>query len=172
MAAVSPAHDASRADHSQARTEQAEAEGELGAFTGDLALARRLRGADAYEAALDARLTAVETARERVEQLTRAKLGDGLGDLAEWDFDVAAWWEEASIDERKTALASAIDVVFLRGPGRGRVEPRVLILWRGQGPDDLPRRGRNNGALQPFIWAAQDELNAGVASLQRPREDA
>jgi DNA invertase Pin-like site-specific DNA recombinase len=136
-----------------ARVELDELAGELAAFTRDLGVARRLRAVGQYDQALEARLQPVERARARLDQLTRDTLGDELAELAEWEFNVDAWWEGASVEARKTALASAIDTIFLRGPGKGQLPGRVLILWRGEGPDDLPRRGRYNGMLRPFIWS-------------------
>jgi hypothetical protein len=27
---------------------------------------------------------------------------------------------------------------------------RVIIVWRGEDPDELPRRGRDNGPIRPY----------------------
>jgi site-specific DNA recombinase len=55
-------------------------------------------------------------------------------------------WPILSIAEKRQILSAAIDAVMLRpvrGSGRKvSVQERVLILWRGEAPDDLPRRGR------------------------------
>jgi hypothetical protein len=114
----------------------------------------------------------VEEARARLDQLTRDSLGDELAELADWSFDIDTWWETADATTRRTALAAGIDTIFLRGPGRGRLEDRVLILWRGQAPEDLPRRGRHNGMLRPFAWTTQGELEPGVPGAQVSGEDA
>jgi site-specific DNA recombinase len=135
-----------------ARLELEELDGELAAFTSDLEVARRLRAVGQYAHALEARLQPVERARARLDQLTRDTLGDELVELADWEFNVDAWWESADQEARKTVLAASIDAIFLRGPGKGPLPDRVLILWRGEGPEDLPRRGRYNGMLRPFTW--------------------
>lgn len=144
-----------------ARRELREAEAELTAFTSDLETAQRLRSVGQYEQALDPRLRAVEATRQRLGQLT-AELPDEV-DLENWEFDIDEWWEPASTETRIRVLNASIDAVFVRGPGKSRLEERVLILWRGQGPDDLPRRGRANGPLRSFVWPGEDEGKAREA---------
>lgn len=138
---------------SAARELLADAETELRLFNEDVAGAQRLRALGLFDSAFDARVSAVEEARSEVDRLTLQAVGSGLGDLARWQFDIDAWWDAASPDARKAALASAIDCVFVRGPGGGDVAERTLILWRGEAPEDLPRRGRQNGPLRAFDWA-------------------
>jgi hypothetical protein len=56
------------------------------------------------------------------------------------------------IQDRKRVLGSSIDAVFVkRAHARVPIEDRVTILWRGEGPDDLPRRGRDNGSVRPYV---------------------
>jgi DNA invertase Pin-like site-specific DNA recombinase len=49
------------------------------------------------------------------------------------------------VDDRREVLGGFVDVMMVR-PSRGRgrhvdpVERRARVLWRGEGPDDLPRR--------------------------------
>lgn len=139
--------------YSRAQEQLAEAEAELDAFLADVAGAGALRRVSRYEQALTARTAAVEQARARVTDV-EATLDSAGVDAATWSFDIDEWWESAAQETRQRALRAAIDVVFLRGPGRGPVQERVRILWRGQGPDDLPRRGRENGGIRPYQWAA------------------
>jgi len=48
-------------------------------------------------------------------------------------------------------LGSSIDTVIIRsGHASGPIEQRVTLLWRGEGPDDLPRRGLDNGPVRPY----------------------
>lgn len=73
------------------------------------------------------------------------------------------------IDERREVLAGFVDVVFVRrSRGRGRhVDPmdrRVCVLWRGQGPTDLPRR-RVANEIRSFDWPEGD-VEAGVVPAQ------
>lgn len=71
--------------------------------------------------------------------------------------------------ERRQVLGEMIDAVFVRrSRGRGAhvdpIEGRVLVLWRGEGPADLPRRRAVND-LRPFAWP-EDNVVAGVLPPQ------
>jgi site-specific DNA recombinase len=115
------------------------AQEELAAFAADLT-ARRVLG-DGYHAALEARSKAVNDAR--------AEMQKALGPAANMETDE---YHELPIDVRKRVLAGAVDAVIVkRGHARIPVEDRVTILWRGEGPDDLPRRGRDNGPIRSYI---------------------
>lgn len=116
-----------------------EAEEELAGFAADLT-ARRLLGTG-YHPALAKRSRAVEQARAALQHsLNRApqqELVEGYDDL--------------DVSERKRVLGSSIDAVFVRrAHSRVPIEQRVTILWRGEGPDDLPRRGRDNGPVRAY----------------------
>lgn len=116
-----------------------EAEGELSAFASDLT-ARRLLG-DRYHDALEQRAAAVELARTQLQQAA------ATANTAA----VVESYDELSINDRKRVLGSSIDAVIVeRGHARIPIEQRVTILWRGEGPDDLPRRGRDNGPVRPL----------------------
>jgi site-specific DNA recombinase len=117
-----------------------DAKEELAAFAADLT-ARRLLG-DSYHAALEERANAVERARERAD----ASSTDSQPAVAIERFD------ELSINERKRILGSSIDAIIVtRGHARTPIEDRVRIVWRGEGPNDLPRRGRDNGPIRRYI---------------------
>jgi DNA invertase Pin-like site-specific DNA recombinase len=76
----------------------------------------------------------------------KAARADVLGQAVP-DADI---WSELSTDERRRVLAQGLDCVMLR---RGStVASRSLILWRGEAPDDLPRRGLAPAPLRPFDW--------------------
>jgi hypothetical protein len=122
-------------------TEELEAaEEELRAFASDLT-ARRLLGND-YHAALEARVSAVNRAQTELQQVNGPALDAGT----------IARYDELPIEDRKRILGSSIDAVFVkRGDARMPVEKRVTILWRGEGPNDLPRRGRDNGPVRAYI---------------------
>lgn len=136
--AVSVSHD------SQALSEAAEAlsaaQLELSGFAADLT-ARRLLGGD-YHAALQTRSAAVKQAKKKMEKLAGAsRVKDGTIER----------YDELSIEERKRILGSSIDAVIVtRGHNRVPIEDRVTILWRGEGPDDFPRRGCDNGPIRPY----------------------
>jgi hypothetical protein len=137
--AVSVSHD------SEALSEAADAlsvaQFELSGFAADLT-ARRLLGDD-YHAALETRSAAVKQAKKKMEELAGASsVKDGTIER----------YDELSIEERKRILGSSIDAVIVtRGHGRIPIEDRVTILWRGEGPDDFPRRGCDNGPIRPYV---------------------
>lgn len=72
------------------------------------------------------------------------------------------------VDDRREVFAGFIDCVMVRrSRGRGRnvdpLERRVRVLWRGQGPVDLPRR-RVVNAIVSFDF--EDDVEAGVAAAK------
>jgi site-specific DNA recombinase len=116
-----------------------EAEEELAAFASDIT-ARRVLGAG-YHAALEARSTAVDRARTELQQAT----------VSAPDAETIETYDELPTEDRTRILSSSIDAVIVkRGDARAPIEGRVTILWRGEGPDDLPRRGRDNGPVRPY----------------------
>jgi site-specific DNA recombinase len=115
------------------------AQEELQAFASDLT-ARRLLG-QRYHAALEVRARAVDEAQIAVQRVVGSM--SNAGGVQNYD--------ELPIEARKRILGSSIDAVIVkRGHARIPIEDRVMILWRGEGPDDLPRRGRDNGPVRPF----------------------
>jgi hypothetical protein len=76
---------------------------------------------------------------------------------------------EMSREERAGALAEMIDCVFVKnigGPKGPQAVPlneeRVQILWRGQGPSDLPRANRA-GEVVPWQWPTTDSVSVQAA---------
>ena len=123
----------------RAAQDLASAQEELAAFASD-AKARRLLGTG-YHAALEERAAAVSHAESAVQRASATRTNSGAIEL----------YDELPIAERKRILGSSIDAVIVkRGHARVPIEERVTILWRGEGPDDLPRRGRDNGSVRPF----------------------
>jgi site-specific DNA recombinase len=115
------------------------AEDELAAFASDLT-ARRVLGDD-YHAALEARAAAVNNSQSELRQALAAAASAELVES----------YADLPIEDRKRMLGSSIDAVIVkRVHARVPVEDRVTILWRGEGPDDLPRRGRDNGPVRPY----------------------
>jgi site-specific DNA recombinase len=117
-----------------------EAQEELRAFACDTT-ARSILG-ETYHEAMRARQEAVREAQTALEQLAAKRPAVGL--------DVGVY-DELPVSDRKRVLASAIDAVFLK-PGHSGVpiEERVVLLWRSQGPNDLPRRGLDNGPVRSY----------------------
>jgi site-specific DNA recombinase len=115
------------------------AEEELASFAADLT-ARRVLGSG-YHEALTARAAAVDAAQA---DLKCATAGPATVENIER-------YDDLPVSDRKRILGSSIDAVIVkRAHSRVPVEDRVTILWRGEGPDDLPRRGRDNGPVRPY----------------------
>jgi site-specific DNA recombinase len=116
------------------------AQDELAAFAGDVTARRVLGGG--YHAALEARAAALNEAQAQLQRATA--LAPGTIDLERYD--------ELPVSDRKRILGSSIDAVFVkRTYPHAPIAERVTILWRGEGPDDLPRRGRDNGPVRPYV---------------------
>jgi hypothetical protein len=116
-----------------------EAEEELATFAADVT-ARRLLG-DGYHTALEGRAATVNRAQANLQKAIAAAP----------DSATIEGYDQLPVTDRKRILGSSIDAVIVkRGHARLPIEQRVTILWRGEGPDDLPRRGRNNGPIRPY----------------------
>lgn len=115
------------------------AEDELAAFAADVT-ARRLLG-NRYHTALEQRAQAVNQAQALLQTAIAAAP----------DTATIERYDQLPITDRKRILGSSIDAIIVaRGDAQVSVERRVTILWRGEGPDDLPRRGRDNGPVRPY----------------------
>jgi hypothetical protein len=116
---------------------------------------------------LQSRADTLEVSRRKLAEASeRATLGSTV-ELTEGGLVQA--WPSLTIAEKRRLLSAAIDAVFLR-PARGagrvvRIEERALILWRGQAPDDLPRRGRRV-PLAPFSWPDESPADVRVPVAQ------
>jgi site-specific DNA recombinase len=117
------------------------AEEELAAFAADTT-ARRLLG-EGYHAALEARTNAVDRARVELQQA--AALTPSAA--------VIEGYDELPVQDRKRLLGSSIDAVIVKRShyARDPIDERLTILWRGEGPQDLPRPGRDNGPIRPYV---------------------
>jgi hypothetical protein len=108
--------------------------------------------------------------RQRVLEVAQARLAEArqtsafVGDLTPGSLLEA--WPSLSVSEKRHLLTAAVDAVVIRavrGSGRsGAIKDRVRILWRGQGPDDLPGRGRRV-PLASFSWG-ESPADVAVAS--------
>ena len=138
----------------EAQRQVEEAERELGAFLGASVLDL---GRDVYRAGLQVRQGAVDEARARLNALAATIGGTGVPAAA----DLEATWPDLTVAERRRILTAGIDAVMLRR-GSGSVRHRTRLLWTGDAPDDLPRRGRRV-PLESFDWNADEPREAGVA---------
>jgi len=74
------------------------------------------------------------------------------------------------VEKQRRVMAGFIDCVMVRrSRGRGRnvdrVETRTRILWRGEAPDDLPRKRRAN-EIRSFTFGDEDDIEPGVLRPQ------
>jgi len=137
-----------------------EAERELESWVTEPAL--NSLGRDLYLSGLDARQRAVDEARTALSDQ-----GDGDELDALRDVDLEKLWTTLSIAEQRRLLAQGIDAIILR---RGRVlDERTFIFWRGQGPDDLPSRGRRV-PLTSFVWPDDRPDDAREALAENGKE--
>ena len=65
-------------------------------------------------------------------------------------------WDEIPISEKRKILAAGIDAVMLRGSRKLALSERIVILFHGEAPDDLPRRGRRQNGVRSFVWPDDD----------------
>lgn len=134
--------------------ELADTDAELAAWRDATSI--RALGEDIYVAGLQTRISRREAAHAAVLEAQQATGGHSRIPLDREAF------ENRSRDQQRRYVAGAIDVVFLRG-GRMPIHERTLILWRGQGPDDLPGRGRRSD-FRSFPFPA-DTNNSGREEL-------
>ena len=59
-------------------------------------------------------------------------------------------WPTLDVTEQRDVLAGAVDAVMVR-KGRLPVDERAIVLWRGELPDTVPKRGRRV-PLTSFRW--------------------
>jgi DNA invertase Pin-like site-specific DNA recombinase len=154
------------ADTEDAQAAEAEletAEAELAAYRDDTLIS--VIGRAAYHAGLEKRAAVVDAARAT---LTEARRRSQLAELLPaTPGSLVNAWGGLRVAERRTILRAAIDAVILR-PVRGGgshvpIAERALILWRGQAPTDLPRRGIRV-PLAPFAWPEERPADLGVTS--------
>lgn len=131
----------------EARALALRAEEELAAYRDDERIAGAL-GADRYVEGLRARAAAADDAHRALAEVQAAMGPQPAGTVALGDA-----WPGLEVRERQRVLKSMMDCIVLRG-GRLAIERRAVVLWRGEAPDDLPRRGLRRVPLRPFDGVA------------------
>lgn len=129
----------------------AEAEEELSALYASKSIAAL--GEDVVQGMLEPRVARRNEALRQLEQAQADSASPGLPS----DAELRGTWDDLSIPDRRQLLASGIDAVILR---KGKttatpIEERTWFLWRGEMPDDFPRRGRRV-PLSPFKWPEEE----------------
>jgi site-specific DNA recombinase len=109
-------------------------------------------------------------ARAEVVRIAQAKLNEARqqtamnGHDATTSGDLIEAWPTLTIAEKRALLTASLDAIFIRSNGGSNkpVADRSLLLWRGEGPDDLPRRG-HRVPLASFPWPDKTPVNVRVA---------
>jgi hypothetical protein len=119
------------------------AERELVAFRDGSEILNTL-GRDRYVQGLGVRSDAVDDVLHALNSAAQRP------DPSKVDF-LAGAWASMRVPEKRKELRSAIDAVFLCSASGRQIQDRALVIPNGEGPDDLPRRGRRV-PFAPFVW--------------------
>lgn len=118
-------------------------------------------GREGFLAGAESRRQAAEEAENRRDDALRRNAGRLQQPVRRLRDD----WELMTLEEQREALGTLIQAVFVRptrreGQGRresnelvyGASEDRVSIVWFDDPPIDVPRQGRRDYALRPFVF--------------------
>jgi site-specific DNA recombinase len=145
-------------ERDQVASERDQAREDLDGFRRDIG-ARRKLGAE-WHSWLDEYLQ-----RVRGLEADLAALDQRIG-VASSGFTEDAF-RSLGTDERRAVLSGYVDAIMVRrSRGRGRhtdpLDRRIRVLWRGEAPEDLPRR-RVVNAIKPFVFD-EPEVAAGMVA--------
>jgi DNA invertase Pin-like site-specific DNA recombinase len=139
------------------------AEHELDAFLADTAL-RASIGAGRYQRSAEQRVAAVEAAQAKLAEARQQSSFAAAVPVTPGGLSHA--WPSLGVAEKRTLLTASLDAVFVRRTGANvPVADRALLLWRGQAPDGLPRRG-HRVPLESFSWPDEAPAKVRVAAAQ------
>jgi site-specific DNA recombinase len=108
-------------------------------------------GVERYRRELKRRREALDAAEDLLANLVQRAAGSDLPSAVE----LRRIWPDLSLEERRQLLSLGIDAIFLRRPprrGLSALDGRVLIAWRGEGPDDLPGTGPFVPGIRSIDW--------------------
>ena len=91
---------------------------------------------DSYLSGVKARQKVLDDATEALEAIQQKASG------ITFPVDPAEW-EDFTVAEKRKLIAAGMDAVIIKRTGQAPVSERTRILWRGEGPDDLPGSGLN-----------------------------
>lgn len=131
------------------------ARAELHAFAADEAIIAI--GREVYIAGLEARQARLDEA-ESTRRGLYAEDAQALPSVAQ----LRDLWPTLTVPEKRLVLGSVFDAVVVRPGGRAPVETRLVPLFAGDGPNDLPGRGKR----VPF-----GPFRLPTSSGMAPRED-
>ncbi len=137
------------------------AEHELDVFLSDTAL-RETVGEARYQRAAELRAAAVDAAQEKLSEARQHNSLSAAVPLTPGGLTDA--WPGLTVSEKRTLLTSSLDAVFVRRTGANvPVGTRALVLWRGEAPEGLPRRGYRV-PLASFPFPDESPADVGVAA--------
>jgi len=137
------------------------AEHELDVFLADTAL-RGTVGEAKYQRAAEVRAAAVDAAQEKLAEARQHTALSAAVPLTPGA--LAEAWPKLTVAEKRTLLTASLDAVFVRRTGANvPVANRALVLWRGEAPDGLPRRG-HRVPLASFPFPDETPANVRVAA--------
>lgn len=122
------------------------AEAELAAYRDETRIVSII-GQESFLEGLSARMRVVDDALSALALARASALPSGLPAQ-----DLRELWPSMDAEEKRLALRAVIDAVMLRSGRNVPIERRALVLWRGEAPDDFPRRGRKRVPIIPFNW--------------------
>ena len=137
------------------------AERELDAFLSDLELRSQI-GEQRYREQSELRVAAMSKAER---ELAHARQRGAMNGKLMTPGALTSAWPKLATSEKRALLTASLDAVMVRSGRNVPVEDRVLVLWRGEGPEDLPRRG-HRVPLASFLWPDETPANVRVPVSQ------
>lgn len=123
------------------------AERELDAFLSDLELRSQI-GEQRYREQSELRIEAVTRAeRDLADVRQRGAINGKLMTPTA----LSSAWPDLRTSEQRALLTASLDAVMVRRGKNTAIEERGLVLWRGEAPDDFPRRG-HRVPLESFVF--------------------
>ena len=119
-------------------------------------------GKDAFLEGLESRAEIVRVAQAKLNEARQQNAMNGHD--ASTPGALIEAWPTLTIAEKRALLTASLDAIFIRNGGGMNVpvEDRTLLLWRGEGPDDFPRRG-HRVPLESFPWPDKTPANVRVS---------
>lgn len=151
-----------------------DAEADLAGYRDEPGILKAI-GSERFVEGLEARAEVVRVAQAKLNEARQQNAMNGHD--ATTPGDLLEAWPTLTVAEKRALLTASLDAIFIRS-ARGQNMPvgdRALLLWRGEGPDDLPRRG-HRVPLASFAWPDKPPQNVRVSRRKNakpgPRERA
>jgi site-specific DNA recombinase len=142
------------------------AEAELVAYRDEPGILTAL-GRERFLEGLEARAEVVRVAQAKLNEARQQNAMNGHDVVTPGDLVEA--WPTLTVAEKRALLTASLDAVMVRSArGSGTtipVDERTLLLWRGEAPADLPRRG-HRVPLESFPWPDKTPAKVRVSRRQ------